>query len=636
MILQRLAEHYDRIAASGDENNQVAPPGFSRQKISFCVVLEPDGRLSAVQSMQELKGKVLVAKSMLLPGQGKPSGSKPNPCFLWDTSAYMLGYKANDDKPSTTKKQFAAFRKKHLDLEAQISHPRYTAVCSFLRNWNPDKAMEIEPELRKATTNFGVFRLAGDMEYLHELVQLPIMKEPSEGNSESGDDSELIHQEGLCLVTGIRAQIARLHQPKIKGVTDADPGGALLVSFDKPAYRSYGKSQGFNAPVSEDAAFRYANALNHLLDRRDRRVSLGDSTVVFWADHASPLEDCLSGLLVDSQLQEDAAVQEDKERLRQAKLLLTQLRDGTGQEVIDTNDGEPTKFFLLGLSPNASRISVRLWVEADARELQRRLGQHLRDISLDGSWNDEILTLQRIVRATGRAERDPKGKFKSFNTENVSPKLAGDLARSVLTGAAYPQPLLGTMLRRVHSDGEVRHERVAAIKACLLRNSRLRGNPLEVSTMLDPNSTDPAYCCGRAFALLEIIQKDSAGEGLNRTIKDSYFSSASTTPSVVFPRLCRLNQHHLAKLETGHRIYREKQLGGVLNRLSVFPRLLSLEDQGKFVLGYFHQTSLPQAQDQKLCRRDPRRGSGATHLHPREGRPQHSPQRGLYGKGAEA
>jgi len=159
----------------------------------------------------------------------------------------------------------------------------------------------------------------------------------------------------------------------------------------------------------------------------------------------------------------------------------------------------------------------------------------------------------------------------------------------VLTGAAYPQSLLATMLRRIHSDGEIAYARVAAIKACLVRNSRLRGNPLEVSRMLDQNNTDAAYCCGRAFALLEMIQKDSVEGELNKTIKDSYFSSASTTPSLVFPRLCRLSQHHLAKLDTGPRIYREKQIGEVLGKLDSFPRHLSLEDQGKFVLGYFHQ-----------------------------------------------
>ena len=584
MILQRLAEHYDRIAASGNEDSQLAPPGFSRQKISFCIVLETDGRLNAIQSMQQQKGRALVATPMLLPGQGKSSGQGINPCFLWDNASYMLGWVSDRDKQERAIACFELFREKHLAMEAKISHPAFNAVCSFLRNWTPDKAMEAEAELLKVATNFGVFRIAGEMQYVHELVELPAMTEGS------GSASQPMYEEGLCLVTGIRAQIARLHEPKIKGVAGAQSSGALLVSFNAASYESYGKSQSYNAPVSEDAAFRYTNALNHLLDRRDRRISLGDSTVVFWADHASVLEDCLSEFFADPVQAGDAVVEEDHERLRQAKVLLTQLRDGTGETEIATNDDRPTKFFLLGLSPNASRISVRLWVEADAAELQHRLGQHLRDIALAGNRNEEILPLQRIVRATGRAERDAKGKFKGFNTENVSAKLAGDLARSVLMGAAYPQSLLSTMLRRIHSDGEVAYARAAAIKACLVRNSRLRGNPLEVSIMLDPNSTDPAYCCGRAFALLEVIQKDSAGDGLNRTIKDSYFSSASTTPSLVFPRLCRLSQHHLAKLDAGHRIYREKQLGEVLNKLTVFPRLLSLEDQGKFVLGYFHQT----------------------------------------------
>ncbi len=592
MILQRLAEHYERIAASGDEDGQLAPPGFSRQKISFCIVLEPDGKLNQIKPETVQKGSRHVATSMLLPGQGKPPGQGLNPCFLWDNAAYMLGWVSAPDLDAEKREKqtaraslaFEAFRKRHLEMEVEIAHPAFGAVCSFLREWSPDKAIEIEETLLRVATNFGVFRIAGEAQYVHESVKLPA------GTTGMEDAANSINEEGLCLVTGIRSEIARLHEPKIKGVAGAQSAGALLVSFNAASYESYGKSQSYNAPVSEDAAFRYANALNYLLDRRDRRVSLGDSTVVFWADHASPLEDCLSGFFADPLPNDAAVIEEDKERLQQARLLLTQLRDGTGETKNDHDDGQPTKFFLLGLSPNASRISVRLWVEADASELQNRLGQHLRDIALDGNWNDEILTLQRIVRATGRAEHDAKGKLKSFNTENVSPKLAGDLARCVLTGAAYPQSLLSTMLRRIHSDGEVAYARAAAIKACLLRNYRLRGNPLEVSTMLDPNSTDPAYCCGRAFALLEIVQKDSAGDGLNRTIKDSYFSSASTTPSLIFPRLCRLSQHHLAKLDTGHRIYRERQLGEVLNKLTVFPRLLSLEDQGKFVLGYFHQT----------------------------------------------
>ncbi|MEO6817518.1 MAG: type I-C CRISPR-associated protein Cas8c/Csd1 [Edaphobacter sp.] len=196
--------------------------------------------------------------------------------------------------------------------------------------------------------------------------------------------------------------------------------------------------------------------------------------------------------------------------------------------------------------------------------------------------------MRRIADATGRAIVE-KGKRLKFDTKATSPQLAGDLARSVLMGAAYPQSLLATMLRRIRADGEVAYARVAAIKACLVRNSRLRGNPLEASVMLDTTNPDPAYCCGRAFALLEMIQLSSADGELNRTIKDSYFSSASATPALIFPRLCRLSQHHLAKLNPGTRIYYERLLGEALGKLTVFPRHLSIEDQGKFVLGYFHQ-----------------------------------------------
>ena len=586
MILQRLAEHYDRIAASNKDEMQLAPPGFSRQKISFCVVLEPDGRLTSIQSLQQQDGKKLVATSMNVPGQNKPPGQGINPCFLWDNASYLLGWSsdADADKAARAALAFEAFRKKHLELEDRIAHPAFTAVCSFLRTWSPEKARDHAEILKEIAANFGVFRIAGQMQYVHDLISLPAETEEQSAASEAGT------MRTMCLVSGAIDEIARLHEPKIKGVADAQPGGALLVSFNASAYESYGKSQSYNAPVGAAITDKYTKALNHLLEQRDRRVSLGDSTVVFWADHPNNvLEVAMSAMFSEPLPNEGPIIEEDQERVRQASLLLTQLRDGAAQSLEksdESKDSQPTKFFILGLSPNASRISVRLWVEADAAELQDRLSKHLRDIALDGDRDDRLLTLRRIVATTGRWD----GKKSKFDTDNVLPQLAGDLARSVLTGAAYPQSLLTTMIRRIHSDGEVAYARVAAIKACLNRNSRSRGNPLEVSRMLDKNNDDAAYCCGRAFALLEMIQKDSVEGELNRTIKDSYFTAASTTPSLVFPRLCRLSQHHLAKLDTGLRIHREREFGEVINKLrNTFPRLLSLDDQGKFVIGYFHQ-----------------------------------------------
>jgi CRISPR-associated protein Csd1 len=581
MILQRLAEHYDRIVASGNEETQLAPAGFSRQKISFCIVLEPDGRLNQFQSMQEKVGTTLVATSMVVPGQGKPPGQGLNPCFLWDNASYLLGWSADPERKARAVLAFDAFRKRHVEFEAQIAHPSFSAVCSFLRSWSPEQALDRAALLTEVCTNFGVFRIAGETKYVHDVIAAPVEPVKQEADLDAGEAT------GMCLVSGVTGHIARLHEPKIKGVAGAQSSGALLVSFNASSYESYGKSQSFNAPVGVAAAFRYANALNHLLERRDRRVALGDSTVVFWADHPNRLESCLSELFSEAPPVEGPIVEEDKERVRQARLVLTQLRDGTGATDIN-DDGQPTKFFLLGLSPNASRLSVRLWVEADAAELRQRLGQHLRDVALDDGREDGLLTLRRIADATGRAVKE-KGKRLKFDTKGTSPQLAGDLARSVLTGAAYPTSLLAAMLRRIHSDGEVAYARVAAIKACLVRNSRLRGNPLEVSVMLDKTNANPAYCCGRTFAMLEKIQTDSADAELNTTIKDRYFSSAGSTPALVFPRLFRLNQHHLAKLEHGATVYWEKQIGEALSKINQFPPLLSLEDQGKFVLGYFHQ-----------------------------------------------
>lgn len=570
MILQRLVEHYDRLPAGA-----MAQPGFSWQKISFCVVLDKDGRLQGFQSLLDSEGKRLVPRKMLVPGETKPSGSGINPCLLWDNSSYMLGFKADDTKPERTRESFEAFRQRHLEVEKQVNHPSFGAVCSFLRHWAPQDGIRYATQLKEITQNFGVFKIVGEHAFVHDCVTLP----------QQGFSAEVL---GTCLVTGQqRVAIARLHEPKIKGVRGAQSSGALLVSFNEEAYESFGRAQSYNAPVSELAAFKYANTLNHLLDRKERRLSLGDSTLVFWAEKPTQMEDLLADLFGAEPVVADDQSAEDRERLRQVRQFLTQLRDGTTYtDAITDNDG--SKFFILGLSPNNARVSVRLWVETSVGELKQRLGQHLRDLSLHDSREEWPPSLRQMTAATGRAELQ-NGRFKGFDTENVSPLLAGALTRAVLTGGPYPQALLAALINRIRADGVLHYHRCSAIKGCLVRNSRLRGNPKEVSVALDLNQTEPAYNAGRLFALLEKIQKDSVEGELNATIKDRYFSSASTTPAVVFPRLLRLSQHHLGKLGTGTKIYYEKLLGEVMGKLTSFPRYLPLEDQGQFAIGYFHQ-----------------------------------------------
>jgi CRISPR-associated protein Csd1 len=497
----------------------------------------------------------------------------------------LLGYKKDDSDPDRSKATFLESRKRHLELEQQINSKAYSAVCRFFENWSPEKASQFAEQLNPIISSFGVFRLASERTFVHQDEAVVSYWERTLQSVSSAP--RRMH----CLVTGIEGPVAILHEPKIKGVRSSSPppgGGHLLVSFNDKAYESLSKEQGENAPVSEVAAFKYTNALNYLLGPANRQLQLGDATVVFWAGTFTPVESFISDIFGDAPPPPDNAPAEDKERAAQVRTFLSQLRDGYANSTALRED-EQTPFYILGLSPNASRLSVRFWLDTTLGELKLRLAQHLQDTALAGQREgDAPPVIRRFVNATGRGKsRD--GRFEGYDTDMVSPLLAGALARAVLTGGPYPASLLTAMLSRLRTDGQVRHERIAAIKACLVRNSRFAHQPKEIPVALDTNRTDPAYVSGRLFALLEKIQTDSAEGDLNKTIKDRYFSAASATPALVFPRLIRLSQHHLAKMDVGQKVYYEKQLGEVVGKLSSFAPHLSLEDQGLFAIGYFHQ-----------------------------------------------
>lgn len=583
MILQRLVEYYDRLAVDPATADAMPKPGYSLQKISFCVVLNPDGTLNQIASMLREEKKKLLPQMKLVPGQSKPSGSGLNPCFLWDNAAYMLGVKFDDEAPDRTKKAFEAFRDRHVSIENDVNDPAFSAVCTFLKNWNPAEVLENRKEYEPRLGSFGVFRLASEMRFVHEDPKVLAYW----ASHDAAEKSEAGEGNGFCLITGRREPIARLHQPAIKGVRDAQSSGALLVSFNDNAYESYGKEQGENAPVSAAAAFKYTNALNHLLARDERKVFLGDATVVFWAEKPNIVEDAAAMVWGEQSFAyvADDAPAEHKARVNQVGRFLKQLRQGysTG-EAIDAAD--KTGFYVLGLSPNASRISVRFWYDGTIGELKKRLARYLRDIELVGKRDDERpLSIKRLVTICGRAI-DKNGGV-TYDDDAVPPTLEGAVARAVLFGTPYPRLLLNTLLNRIRADGDVRHDRVAGIKAYLIRTSR--DDLKEVPVALDTTRTEPAYVTGRLFALLEKIQSDSAGGDLNATIKDRYFSAASATPGLVFPRLIRLSNHHLAKMETPQKIYYERQLGEVMGKLDRFASHMLLEDQGLFAVGYFHQ-----------------------------------------------
>lgn len=560
MILQALNAYYDRLAA--DPAADVASFGFSRQRIAYAVVINADGTFdeNCIHDLRTQDGKRLTPKSLLVCGSAKPSGSGFNPCFLWDNPAYMLGYKPDDPKPERTLEAFEAFRNRHFEAEAAINDPEFSAVCRFLESWDSAKAAEFET-LVNIGTGFGVFQIRAQRHYVHEreavrnwwLRQL-------ESNTSDADATS-----GQCLVTGTHGPIARLHEPKIKGVSGGQSAGAAIVSFNLDAFESYGKSQSNNAPVGEQAAFQYCTALNRLLADRSRRVQIGDATTVFWTEQPTPVEGFL-GCLFGNPTEDEAL---------NTRVQSTLAAIASGKYPGDFGD-QQTRFYVLGLSPNAARISVRFWMVSTLGDLVANLRQHFDDLRIArGDRDAEFIMPWQMIRETARESKD------------IPPLLSGALMRSILTGQPYPQMLLSGLIRRIRADRTLRYVRAASIKACLNRN-QFRPLNKELAMSLDPNREDAAYCMGRLFAELEKTQED-AMPGINDTIKDRYFGSASATPGSVFPRLIRMSQHHLGKLEKPSRTFHDKRIQGICEKLSGFPGHLNLQDQGLFAIGYYHQ-----------------------------------------------
>jgi CRISPR-associated protein Csd1 len=397
-----------------------------------------------------------------------------------------------------------------------------------------------------------------------------------------------------CLISGTEDVIERLH-PAIKGVWGAQTSGANIVSFNLDAFNSWGKTKGANAPVGKKAAFAYTTALNHLLAKDSRqRIQIGDASTVFWAEKPGhPMESQFGDLFSEPP-------KDDPDRNTEAVKSLYRSPE-TGTSMFD-NDG--TRFYVLGLAPNAARIAVRFWHMASISDLAAQFRQHFEDIAIAHAPHEpETLSLFRLAVSMAA-----QGK-----SENIPPNLMGDTMKSILTGLPYPQTLLQAAIRRSRAEQAVVYPRAALIKACINRLSR-KTNPAnqeELKVSLDLSNTNTGYRLGRLFAALEKIQED-ANPGINATIRDRFYGAASSTPVAVFTTLLRLKNHHISKLKgekPGLAVKREKLIGEIieegLDGKLGFPATLSLADQGRFAIGYYHQrqaffTKTDQSEDEGI------------------------------------
>lgn len=572
MILQALKEYYDRKAA--DPDSDIAPEGFEKKEIPFIVVIKPNGEFVNLTSTREKSGERIVYKQFLLPRSKTRTGGKSfeTTFLLWDHIGYLFGSPDSDAKSIKQHQTWLNALKKLPDYLQQDEGVKAIRLFYERGGIAAVKNHASWPECLKILSCNMTFSLVGDTapipcrKAIQDHVRATTSREMISNEEEQNTDNVFAN----CLITGNYGEIARTH-----GRTPIDKDTKSLVAFQKNSgYDSFGKEQCFNAPVCKSAEFAYTTGLNTLLKSRGQRIRVGDATTIFWSEKSSALEKDAYSFFSEPP-------KDDPDRNTEAvRALYASIWNGTYVVPNDNN-----RFYVLGLSPNAARISVRFWHVATVREMGRRFKQHVDDLALThGTKIDSALPIGRLLRSIATQE----------DYDNIPPNLAGETMRTILQGAPYPTTLLQAAVRRNRAEQDVPYPRAALIKACLNRAIRFnnKNNQKEMTMCLDPDNTNIGYRLGRLFAVLEKIQTE-ANPGLNTTIRDRFFGAASSTPVTVFANLMRLSNHHLSKLEKekhGLFIARKQMLEEILCSVKDFPPHLALEDQGRFAIGYYHQT----------------------------------------------
>jgi CRISPR-associated protein Csd1 len=566
MILQALKEYYDRKADLG----LIAQDGWIKGGIDFLVDIDLDGNINNIHDLREMQGKKFVSRTFDLPNIGKQalkhSNSGKDANLLWDNAAFVFGLgdkgnirlksmieaidkwlKATDDPGVVAVRRLleeGLENRNHFD--AALNHSEYGELF---------KEGNVKLSFRVNATGFNT------------VFQSPAVAEAL--RSEVEQEKNL----GTCLLTGDMNVAIETTHPVTKGVWGAQSSGACIVSFNKDAFNSYGKSQSLNAPVSRVAVSQYGKALNTLLDSPGQRIQVGDASTVFWSEKKSAFESDFSYFFKEPEKDDPDAGTE------KIKALYESVKSGTYLE----DDGDD-RFYILGLAPNAARIAIRFWKVGTISEFAFHIKQYFDDFAIIKPPKEpEYYSIWRILVNIATQDK----------SDNIPPNMAGDFMRAILDGTPYPATLLQACLRRIRSDTETRVKpvRAALIKAYLNRYYYFYPNPKhkEVALQLDINQPSTGYQLGRLFAVLEKIQEE-ANPGINATIRERFYGAACSTPVTVFTNLLRLKNHHLAKLDNKGRVITfEKLLGDIVGKLQDFPPHLNLHEQGRFAIGYYHQ-----------------------------------------------
>jgi CRISPR-associated protein Csd1 len=572
MILQALKEYYERKAA--DPQSGIAPEGFELKGIDYLIVVDSAGRFIDIEDNTEKVGKKSVAKKFELPRSKNRQGPKSyeTAFLLWDHIGYVLGLAKKPDEK--TPKQNDAFKNKIFNLPALLKQDEgVAAVEKFYKsadeyNKAVARAKEKKCDQPQIAPNVSFRLQSSPTEIIPCRKAVKDFVKSNVSSSTDADENETA-VEGVCMITGETGIIKRTLS---KTFISADANS--LISFQKNSgYDSYGKEQGYNAPIIQSTEFAYTTALNTLLKTPNQKMNIGGAATVFWSARQTNFENDFSAFFSEPQKDDPSA------KTRDVKALFESLHNGAYIQ----NEGT-TQFYVLGLSQGGGkRICVRFWKTGTIAEFAENIRQHFVDLEITKPQGEPAYySLWRLL--VNAAIQD--------KSENIPPNITGDFIRSILDGTPYPATLLQLVLRRVKSDTKYRVKpvRAALIKAYLNRYERHnKSGDKELEMALDTEQTSAAYHLGRLFAVLEKIQEE-ANPGINATIRERYYGAACGNPVTVFPTLLRLKNHHIAKLENkGRGVNFEKLLGEIMGHFDDFPAHLHLHDQGKFAIGYYHQ-----------------------------------------------
>ena len=552
MILKALYDYYNRCEG-------LSAKGLEQKEIGYLIVIDKDGTFVRIES--RMKDKKTAQTSLVLQTI-KRSGRKYAPNILWDNYEYVIGGADESAKKHDT------FIRMIEKLKEQVSSDRYlNAISEFYKK---NEKMEdiikndvLYEEMHKSKKNIsfllqGESKIAAENEKVWNLIL-----------SQSADDGIY----GICLVTGKKDSVARLHTT-IKLTKDTGP----LVSFKTDrGYDSYGKEQGYNAQISGDAEFAYTTALNAMLQKGSHnKFSVGNRTFVFWASSHSEAAEQTEGSLFDLLGYTEEEVDDPNAKIEQVRKVFTAIYSGSLKTSLED------RFYILGLAPNSARIAVVYWSECSLKEFAGKILCHFKDMEINDTRIDKkpymgIKSMLAAVTLNGKQSE-------------ATPNLPEAVVKSIFQGTPYPFTLFSACIRRIRAESgnkdAIRIARMAIIKAYL---NRINDNNKKIETMLDKSNTNQGYLCGRLFAVLENLQYAANKQD---SIRSGYMNAASSTPSAVYPTILKLSNSHYSKLakdKKGLAIYFDNQKKEIMAQISDFPDTLDLSDQGRFFLGYYHQ-----------------------------------------------